>query len=368
MDTILTLENFHFELPEHLIAQTPHKRRTDAKLLVRKKNGEIFHSTIHDLVNAFDRPCLFIVNDTKVIPARIFGTTPTGAHIEFLLLKYDSINDMWETMAKPKRRLRDNQIIQFPDNLTAKIVSTAGQSPQSCYIKFDCRMDSMQEWLEKNGQMPVPPYIRRNQNGELDDLLVLDKERYQTVFANSSGSVAAPTASLHFDADLLNRLKDSNFEFASVTLHVGAGTFLPVSSNDLSMHKMHSELFMVPTDTLAKIYAAKASHTPIVAVGTTTLRTLESFFKICGDKSNLQSHTNQWFDTSLFIYPKSDDDIYKPWCIDALMTNFHQPGSTLFLLISALIGRKAALKAYEEAKECSYSFLSYGDSSLLWLS
>lgn len=367
MDTTLTLDNFHFELPEHLIAQAPPKRRTDAKLFIRKTSGEVIHSAVRNLVDAFSGPCLFIVNDTKVIPARIFGETPTGAHIEFLLLKYDAVKNIWETMAKPKRRLRDNLHIQFPEGLCARIVSTTGQSPQSCFIQFECTIDALHIWLEKHGQMPVPPYIRRNQSDVPEGLHDVDRERYQTVFAANSGSVAAPTASLHFDDELIKEMKCKNFDFASVTLHVGAGTFLPVSSNNLQEHKMHSELCIVPSETLVKIEKAKAHKIPIVAVGTTTLRTLESFDKLCKNESDRTRFTDQWFETNLFIYPKTDEDIYMPWCIDALMTNFHQPGSTLFLLISALIGRKAALQAYDEAKERNYSFLSYGDSSLLWI-
>ena len=335
--------DFMYDLPERLIAQTPLQRRDASRLLVLDKStGQTGHRHFYDLPD-FLRPgdCL-VLNDSRVIPARLVGNRATGGATEVVLLR-DLGEDRWECLTRPGRKLRPGVSVSFGDGeLTGQVESVAEGGNR--IIRFSYQGIFL-EVLERLGRMPLPPYIKEQ---------LADPERYQTVYSVHPGSAAAPTAGLHFTQELLARVRAMGVKVCFVTLHVGLGTFRPVQVEDVEDHEMHSEFCTVPPETAEMVNAAKAAGGRIIAVGTTSCRTLESF---AGEDGTLRDGSG-W--TDIFIYPG-----YRFRCIDGLVTNFHLPGSTLVMLVSALAGRENILNAYAEAIREEYRFFSFGDAMLI---
>ncbi len=339
----MNVKDFYFDLPPELIAQDPLEDRSASRLLVMdKRTGEIRHRVFRDIV-AYIRPgdCL-VINDTKVIPARLFGVrADTGAKVEILLLKRRE-GDVWETLVKPGRKCRPGAELVFGDGvLKATVLEVAEDGNR--LIRF-CYEGIFEEVLDRLGQMPLPPYITHE---------LKDKNRYQTVYAKNDGSAAAPTAGLHFTEELLNQIRAQGAEIAHVTLHVGLGTFRPVKVENVLDHHMHSEFYIIEEEEAAKINRAKAAGGRIICVGTTSCRTLESAAAPDGTLKPGSGFTD------IFIYPG-----YSFKILDSLITNFHLPESTLVMLVSALAGREHVLHAYEEAIRERYRFFSFGDACL----
>ncbi|MBE6137635.1 MAG: tRNA preQ1(34) S-adenosylmethionine ribosyltransferase-isomerase QueA [Erysipelotrichaceae bacterium] len=334
--------DYDYYLPEELIAQTPLLNRSESRLMVlNKENRTVNHKHFSDIIDYLDENDVLVLNDTKVIPARIYGhKEDTNALIELLLLK-DEGNNIWQTLAKPQRRVKIGSFISFGD----------GRLKARCIEKEDmgiCRFELIYdgilvEILDSLGEMPLPPYIHEK---------LENKDRYQTVYAKNPGSAAAPTAGLHFTPELLERIKAKGVELIYVTLHVGLGTFRPVEAEDLTNHVMHSEYYEISEDAANRLNEAKRNGKRIVSVGTTSTRTLESAYD-----NGFKAETKE---TSIFIYPG-----YKFKAVDALITNFHLPKSTLIMLVSALAGREFILDAYNEAVEEKYRFFSFGDAMLI---
>ena len=378
MNTPLTLKDFHYELPDGQIAQAPLAGRDDARLLTWQ-NEAIHHATIKDLASLVPPQALFIVNDSKVIASRIRFRLPTGAQAEFLLLEPTGnhvvgVSEDWLALGRPTRKLREGTAYDVGHDLRVTVLKalsasddTSESGPKPFPVRLSLQGPDLLQWLANHGEMPLPPYIERR--GANASVAAQDKIRYQTVYAAGEGSVAAPTAGLHFTDNVINQLKAKDCRFASVTLHVGAGTFLPVKSPDISQHEMHSERFMVPKTTLQEIEQAKKEGRAIIVVGTTALRSLEGLAVLSKEQGKpLAELTDIWNRTSIFIRPVHKDSIHTSWVADALMTNFHQPESTLLMLVSALVGYDKIKNIYGEAIKQGYRFFSYGDSSLLWLS
>ncbi len=337
-------DDFDYELPEHLIAQTPLEKRDNSKLLILdKKTGEINHSNFHNIIDELTEGDVLVLNDTKVMPARIYGTKEeTNACIELLMLK-EIEKDTWECLTKPAKRVKINTVINFGDGrLKARCIEIKEEGIRVFKLEYT---GILYEILDALGEMPLPPYIHEK---------LKDKDRYQTVYAKNIGSAAAPTAGLHFTEELLTKLKEKNIELAYVTLHVGLGTFRPVSVEDVSKHKMHSELYIMEKEVAEKLNKAKSEGKRIIAVGTTSTRTLETIMNLYGEFKECSG----W--TDIFIYPG-----YKFKAIDALITNFHLPKSTLVMLVSALAGKENIMKAYKEAVDQEYRFFSFGDSMFI---
>lgn len=348
----MRLSDFDFDLPEGLIATRPARPRTAARLLVAQ-GDTITDATVADLPSFLRPGDLLVLNDTRVIPARLSGTrtraTPQGdatARIEITLLE-PAPDGAWRALAKPLRKLRPGEVIRFGDHLSATV---AGMSETDLTLRFDATGGDFDSALAQVGAMPLPPYIAALRAP--DDQ---DRTDYQTVWARQSGAVAAPTASLHFDDDLLAQLAAMGVEFTHVTLHVGAGTFLPVKVDDVTHHKMHSERGIVTQDAAAAINAAKDQGRRVIPVGTTALRLIESAAIEDGRIAPFDGETD------IFITPG-----YRFRVTDALMTNFHLPKSTLFMLVSAFSGLETMRGAYAHAVSTGYRFYSYGDSSLLF--
>lgn len=371
--TNLRRSDFEYSIPDELIAQIPREIRSAARLL-EFKHGKIGHHRVRDLAELIPEGSLIVRNRSKVLPGRIYGKLPTGGRVELFLLEKpktcssDNYKTICRCIGKPMRKLLAGKTIEFEGNLRAMIskrIDSENILDVGIEVTFLCPLTGFLDWIEKHGQMPLPPYItRKNTHQE-----TLDRIRYQTTYSQETGSVAAPTAGLHFDEELCDRLSQRGIQFADVILHVGAGTFMPVRQEDIALHNMHSETFFVPSKTLNRILYHQDVGKPIILVGTTTLRALESLFKIhaSGDHTKLEGLCDQWHSTDLFIRPKTPSEIYQPWVGNALMTNFHQPGSTLIMLVSALIGYQNIQKIYKTAMIENYRFFSYGDSSLLWM-
>ena len=335
--------DFYFDLPEELIAQTPITPRTASRLLyLNKENGEVSHHTFTDVKNYFKKGDLLILNNTKVLPARIFGTRKdTGAVVEFVLLK--RLNDTdWECIAGPGKKAKEGYEFKFTDTFNATVISVLDNGNR--ILRFEYEGEFYGE-LDKVGKMPLPPYITEE---------LKDKNRYQTVYAKELGSAAAPTAGLHFTNEFLNELKDFGVEIGYVTLHVGLGTFRPVKVDNILEHHMHSEHYCISKETAYMINKAKKEGRRVICVGTTSCRTVES----AADENGFVTEGEQ--DTSIFIYPG-----YKFKCLNGLITNFHLPESTLIMLVSALAGREKVLNAYNEAIKKRYRFFSFGDAMLI---
>ena len=336
-------EDFNYELPENLIAQTPLLDRSTSKLLILdKKTGSIQHESFANIVNYLDSNDVLVINDTKVIPARLIGTKEeTGAVIEILLL-HEIVNDEWECLAKPVKRLKIGTIIKFSDNLIANIIEI--KSEGIVVVKLFYK-GILMEILNELGEMPLPPYIHEQ---------LKDKERYQTVYAKNIGSAAAPTAGFHFTEDLLKKIKEKGIKIVNVTLHVGLGTFRPVQVLDVTKHEMHSEYYQMSKYTAEVLNESKNNNKRIIAVGTTSTRVLETIVSEYNEFKECSGQTN------IFIYPG-----YKFKGIDALITNFHLPKSTLLMLVSAFSTKEIIMNAYQEAIKNNYRFFSFGDSMFI---
>ena len=337
-------EDFYFKLPEELIAQDPLEDRSASRLLVLdKESGKIEHRMFRD-IKAYLKPgdCL-VINDTKVIPARLIGSKiGTDAKIEILLLKRKE-NDIWETLVKPGKKAKPGTKISFGEGLLiGEVIDVVEEGNRLIQFSYQ---GIFEEILDQLGQMPLPPYITHQ---------LEDKNRYQTVYAKHSGSAAAPTAGLHFTPELLKEIKESGVDIAHVTLHVGLGTFRPVKVENIQEHHMHSEFYHIDASEAEKINRAKREGHRIICVGTTSCRTIESAAKPDGTLSECSG----W--TEIFIYPG-----YQFKVLDCLLTNFHLPESTLIMLVSALAGREHVLHAYEEAVKEQYRFFSFGDAMLI---
>ncbi|WP_317316816.1 tRNA preQ1(34) S-adenosylmethionine ribosyltransferase-isomerase QueA [Peptostreptococcus russellii] len=336
--------DFNYDLPEELIAQFPIKDRSSSRLMVvDKKTGEIEHKVFKDIIDYLEEGDCLVLNDTRVIPARLIGSkVETGGKIEFLLLKRNE-DDTWETLVKPGKRAKIGAKFSFGDGkLIAEVVGMGDDGAR--IVKFEYE-GIFEEVLDELGNMPLPPYITEK---------LEDRERYQTVYSKHNGSAAAPTAGLHFTDDLLKQIRDKGVEEAFVTLHVGLGTFRPVKVDDVLEHKMHSEYYMVSQEAADKINRAKENGKRVICVGTTSCRTIES----AADNNGVLKATSGW--TDIFIYPG-----YKFKLMDNLITNFHLPESTLIMLVSALSTRENILNAYEEAVKERYRFFSFGDAMFL---
>ena len=337
-------DDFDFELPEELIAQEPILKRDSSRLMVvDKKTGSISHHIFTDIVDLLNKGDVLVLNDTKVIPARLFGIKEnTSAHIEVLLLN-NIENNIWSCLVKPAKRVKEGTIISFGDGLLkAKCLEVDDEGIRKIEFKYD---GIFMEILDKLGTMPLPPYIKTK---------LKDKDRYQTVYAKNIGSAAAPTAGLHFTKELLEKIKNKGIIICYVTLHVGLGTFRPVKVEDVSKHKMHSEYYEMNEETANILNKAKEDGRRIISVGTTSVRVLETVM----NKYNFFCKCSGW--TDIFIYPG-----YKFKAIDNLITNFHLPKSTLIMLVSALASREIILNAYKEAVKEKYRFFSFGDSMFI---
>ena len=340
----MDVKDFYFDLPEELIAQDPLKDRSSPRLLVLDRDtGEVQHRVFRDIVEYLRPGDCLVINDTKVIPARLFGIKKdTGAKIEILLLKRRE-NDIWETLVRPGKKCRPGTVIEFGEGLlSGTVVETVDDGNR--LIRFSYK-GIFEEILDQLGQMPLPPYITHE---------LKDKNRYQTVYAKHEGSAAAPTAGLHFTNELLKQIEEMGVKVAHVTLHVGLGTFRPVKVENVLDHHMHSEFYVVEESEARKVNDTKAAGGRVICVGTTSCRTVES---ASTDDGILQAKTG-W--TEIFIYPG-----YRFKVLDALITNFHLPESTLVMLVSALAGRGHILDAYKEAVKERYRFFSFGDAMFI---
>ena len=335
--------DFYFDLPERLIAQTPLEKRDTSRLLhLDKATGEIEHSHFYDVKQYLRKGDCLVLNDSRVLPARLIGARPTGGSVELVLLK-DLGEGCWECLSRPGRKTKPGQEIVFGNGeLTATVQSVTEGGNRIVKFQYE---GVFLEVLERLGKMPLPPYIKEE---------LKDAERYQTVYSRELGSAAAPTAGLHFTMELLQEIEKMGVNICFVTLHVGLGTFRPVKAENIEEHEMHSEFCMVPADTAKTINETKRRGGRVIAVGTTSCRTLESF----ANEDGTIEETAAW--TNIFIYPG-----YKFKCVDALITNFHLPESTLIMLVSALAGRENILHAYEVAVKEEYRFFSFGDAMLI---
>ena len=337
-------QDFYYDLPQELIAQDPLEDRSSSRLLVLdKKTGETQHHTFREIVNYLNPGDCLVINDTKVIPARLIGAKEeTGAKIEVLLLKRKQ-NDVWENLVKPGRKAKPGTRISFGDGLLkGEVIDVVDEGNRLIRFEYD---GIFEEILDQLGQMPLPPYITHQ---------LKDKDRYNTVYAAHEGSAAAPTAGLHFTPELLEEIGRKGVDIARVTLHVGLGTFRPVKVDDVENHHMHSEFYMIDEEAAEKINGAKARGGRVICVGTTSCRTIES----AADENGRLKACSGW--TEIFIYPG-----YTFKVLDGLITNFHLPESTLIMLVSALAGREHVLAAYEEAVRERYRFFSFGDAMLI---
>lgn len=338
--TTLTTHDFYYDLPEELIAQTPIDPRDHSRLLVYDRATDtVQHKHFYDLPSFLKKGDLLVVNNTRVIPARIFGHIENHESVlEVLLLKRKDYTH-WETIMKPARKARLGSVIHFCDELSAVVTEIGDYGARTIEFKFDGVFEDI---LDRVGNMPLPPYIKEK---------LADKERYQTVYSKIEGSAAAPTAGLHFTPELIQKLKDMGVEFATVLLHIGLGTFRPVKEENILDHEMHTEYYEIDEENAEKINKATREGRRVICVGTTSVRTLET---VADENGYVRAHKG---DTSIFIYPG-----YKFKCVKALITNFHLPESTLIMLVSALVGREKTLEIYNEAVKERYRFFSFGDA------
>lgn len=348
----MLISEYDYNLPEELIAQMPADKRDNSRMMVlNRKDRTISHKHFYDIVDLIEPNTLLVMNNTKVLPARLIGHKDTGAKIEVFLLKQNSKmqdeHENWEVLIKPSKRVKPDTIIKISDELSVRAIKRLEENGE-WLVELIFNGNNVLDVLHRNGNIPLPPYIERKIPNE--DLKKLDFERYQTVYAKDEGSVAAPTAGLHFTKEILKKLENKGVELAYVTLNVGLGTFRPVQCENVENHKMHSETFEISKKAAEQINRAKAEGEKIVAVGTTTVRTLETAYKKFGCIKACHDHSE------LFIYPP-----YEFKVIDNLITNFHLPKSTLLMLVSALAGKDFIFEAYKEAIENKYRFFSYGD-------
>ncbi len=335
--------DFYFDLPEEQIAQVPLKDRTSSRLMVLDKvTGETKHQHFYDLLSYLNKGDCLVLNDTRVIPARLFGARPSGGKVEFLLLTRKD-EKRWEVLVKPGKKARIGDEIIFGEGiLKAKVEQVIEDGKRIVSFEYE---GIFEEVLDRLGEMPLPPYIHEK---------LEDKERYQTVYSKHEGSAAAPTAGLHFTTELLEKIKEKGVKIAYVTLHVGLGTFRPVKVDDVLEHEMHSEFYQITQETADLINETKKAGGRIISVGTTSTRTVESN----ADEKGMLTEGSGW--TNIFIYPG-----YTFKCVDALITNFHLPESTLIMLVSALAGKEHTLAAYNQAVKEGYRFFSFGDAMFI---
>lgn len=336
--------DFYYDLPPELIAQTPLVDRTSSKLMkVDRKSGEVEHSVFSDIINELNEGDCLVLNDTRVLPARLYGVKEdTGGKIEFLLLNRKEGNK-WEVILKPGKRAKPGTTFVFGDGkLKATVIDNINDGNRLVEFFYDGIWENI---LDELGEMPLPPYITAH---------LEDKERYQTVYSKNDGSAAAPTAGLHFTKDLLAKIEQKGVKIAYITLHVGLGTFRPVKVDDVQNHKMHSEFYVITEETAVIINNTKKSGGRIISVGTTSTRTLET---VANEDGTVTAQTG-W--TDIFLYPP-----YKFKCVDCLITNFHLPESTLLMLVSAFSSKEIIMNAYKEAVQSKYRFFSFGDAMFL---
>lgn len=340
----MKVEDFNYDLPEELIAQVPIEKRDMSRLMVLNRDKQKIETDkiFSDIIDYLEEGDCLVINNTKVIPARLYGKKETGANVEFLLLKQLE-GDIWETIVRPGNKLKPGTKVYFRKGiLEAEILDTMPGGTRK--VKFSYN-GIFNEILDKIGLMPLPPYIHEE---------LKEKDRYQTIYAKYEGSAAAPTAGLHFTEELLKKIEEKGVKIAKVTLHVGIGTFRPVKEENVEEHEMHSEHFYIKEEDVKKINETKKSGKRVIAVGTTSCRVLESI----ADTNGMVHACEE--DTSIYIYPG-----YKFKCIDGLITNFHLPKSTLLMLVSAFVGREFVLEAYNEAVKQKYRFFSFGDAMLI---
>ena len=340
----MKLEEFDYNLPEELIAQVPIAKRDESRLMVlHRESKKVEHKTFKDIIDYLRPGDCLVRNNTKVIPARLYGKKETGANVEFVLLNQIE-GDIWESIVRPGNKLKPGTKVEFGDGLLkATILDIMDGGTRKVEFEYE---GIFNEILDKIGLMPLPPYIHES---------LKEKDRYQTVYAKYDGSAAAPTAGLHFTSELLKRIEEKGVKIANVTLHVGIGTFRPVKEENIEEHKMHTEHFYIKQEDVEKINETKKAGGRVIAVGTTSCRVLET---IASEETGLVNATEG--DTGIYIYPG-----YKFKCIDGLITNFHLPKSTLLMLVSALAGREFVLDAYNEAVKEKYRFFSFGDAMLI---
>ncbi len=346
MEDNLSVHDYYYDLPEELIAQDPLSERSSSRLLhLDKKTGEITHGIFRDIIDYLNPGDCLVINDTKVIPARLMGSRKeTGGAVEILLLKrLKDRSDEWEALAGPGKKARPGDRIVFGNGeLECEVLSVTEEGNRIIRFYYD---GIFEEVLDRLGTMPLPPYIKKQ---------LQDRDRYQTVYAKTEGSAAAPTAGLHFTPELLDKISQKGVNIARITLHVGLGTFRPVKTDNIKDHKMHSEHFIITKEAADTINLARENGGRIISVGTTSTRALESV----ADESGHISETSA--DTSIFIYPG-----YRFKAVDALITNFHLPESTLIMLVSAFAGKDNVMNAYKEAVNEKYRFFSFGDAMLI---
>lgn len=339
----MKVSDFNYELPEELIAQHPYDKRDEARLMVLdRKNNKIENKIFKDVIDYLNPGDCLVINNTKVLPARLYGKKDTGANVEFLLLKRIE-GDTWESMVRPGNKLKPGSKVEFGNGLLkAEVLEVLPGGNRK--VKFEYK-GIFNEILDQIGLMPLPPYITEK---------LKENDKYQTVYAKYEGSSAAPTAGLHFTEELLEKIKEKGIEVANVTLHVGIGTFRPVKVENVEEHEMHSEHYYIKQEDVDKINNAKKNGKRVIAVGTTSCRVLESV----ADENGMMREVEG--DTSIFIYPG-----YKFKCIDSLITNFHLPESTLIMLVSSLAGKDFVMEAYKKAVEDKYLFFSFGDAMII---
>ena len=347
----MKLSKFKFKLPEGLLAERPSENRDESRLMVvHRKTGKIEHKTFKDVINYFNEGDLFILNNTKVFPARMYGNKEkTGARIEvFLLRELNRESLLWDVLVDPARKIRIGNKLYFgEDDLVAEVIDNTTSRGRTLRFLFDGPYEDFKKIIEKLGETPIPKYIKRKVEPE-------DEERYQTVYAKHEGAVAAPTAGLHFSKNLMKRMEIKGIEFAEITLHVGLGTFRPVEVEDLTKHKMDSEEVIITEETANKVNEVKKSKHKICCVGTTSMRAIETSVSTLGELKPFKGWTNR------FIFPPYDFSI-----ADAMITNFHTPESTLLMMTTAFGGYDLIMKAYQEAIKEKYRFFTYGDAMLI---
>ncbi|EKE02411.1 MAG: hypothetical protein ACD_20C00391G0005 [uncultured bacterium] len=339
------ISEFDYELPKELIAQFPSEKRDHSNLMIlNKEDKTIEHKKFFNIIDHLSENDVLVMNNTRVIPARLIGKKQTGANIEIFLLE-NKTDNIWECLIKPAKRVKSGTMIEFSEELEAKVLDKTDNDKWIIELKYD---ENLEEILTRVGNIPLPPYIMRSLSDS--EIRKLDYQRYQTVYAQNPGSVAAPTAGLHFSEDLLKQIKQKGVQICHVTLNVGLGTFKPVRAENILEHKMDKETYQISEQTANIINNAKKQGKSIVAVGTTSVRTIESAYKLYGE---IRPTTGS---SDLFIYPG-----YKFNVADKLITNFHLPKSTLLMLVSAFAGKEYAFEAYKKAIEKKYRFYSYGD-------
>ena len=339
----MNTSDFYYDLPDELSAQTPAEPRDSSRLLVyHRQNGAIEHKIFRDIIDFLNPGDALVVNDTRVIPARLYGKKQdTGREVEFLLLNQLS-KDTWEIIMRPGKKLRIGDRVEFAEDLQAEILEKKEDGVTRVKFYFEGLFEPL---LERYGNMPLPPYITQR---------LEDRQRYQTVYAKENGSAAAPTAGLHFTPELMEKIRQKGIDIIPVLLHVGLGTFRPVKVENVENHKMHSEYYSISADSARRINETRKKGGRVIAVGTTSVRTLES---VADEEGNIREQSG---DTEIFIYPG-----YRFKCVDALITNFHLPESTLLILISAFMGKEQALDLYRLAVQEKYRFFSFGDAMLI---